>query len=154
MKEPNVRYSMKGDGVDCSKLGAINAQSAVSKTDTCNTRAQAERFDPSQSHLSLISGSGCWRVNSLEDDLTSWKPGNVWKERHRRERLASGYNYSLKQRLKSLAPVASHTSTYIRRHLKSLWSDSTSWQIFDFIHVETALNLWYSWAYWLLSCSL
>lgn len=77
MKEPNVRYSMKGDGVDCSKLGAINAQSAVSKTDTCNTRAQTERFDPSQSHLSLISGSGCWRVNSLEDDLASWKPGNV-----------------------------------------------------------------------------
>lgn len=51
MKEPNVRYSMKGDGVDCSKLGAINAQSAVSKTDTCNTRAQTERFDPSVSSI-------------------------------------------------------------------------------------------------------
>lgn len=62
---------------DCFQLLAINARSAVSETDTCKARAQAECFDPSQSHLSLISGSGCWRVNSLGDEQASWKPGNV-----------------------------------------------------------------------------
>lgn len=73
MKWKQLTISMKRNAVGCWQL-APNTQSTeccVCDRHVNKASAQQGRFDPS--HLLLISGSGCCRVNSLGDELASWK---------------------------------------------------------------------------------